>query len=233
MTVRCLTLTLALFAFVGTHLLMSHPLRAPLVARLGTGGFMGVYSLVSFATLGWAVFAFRAVPPESSLWESGEAAYIVATILMLIASILLVGSLIGNPALPQPRAEALADKPARGVFAITRHPMMWSITLWSVSHVLVSPRPAVIVLALAIAVLALGGSAGQDVKKRRIMGASWAGWMSRTNFVPFAGQIAGRMPWREAVPGAAALGGGVVLWLAATWVHPLAGAPVAGIWYWL
>ena len=228
-----LTLTIALAAFVGTHLLMSHLFRAPLAERLGAGGFMGAYSLVSFATLGWAVLAFRAVPPQMPIWAGGEAAYVVATILMLVASILLVGSLIGNPALPQWGADALADKPARGVFAITRHPMMWAFTLWSVSHVLVNPRPAVIVLAGGIALLAIGGSAGQDIKKRRVMGDSWAGWVSRTSFVPLAGQIAGQISWRSAVPGATALGGGVLLWLAATWAHPLAGAPVAGIWYWL
>ena len=45
-------------AFVGLHFMMSHPLRAGLVGRLGENGFLGVYSLVSFATLGWAIAAF-------------------------------------------------------------------------------------------------------------------------------------------------------------------------------
>ena len=42
----------AAIAFVGTHFLLSHPLRAPLVARVGEKGFLGLYSLVAFATLG-------------------------------------------------------------------------------------------------------------------------------------------------------------------------------------
>ena len=33
-------------AFVGTHFLMSHPLRSPMVSALGERGFAGVYSLV-------------------------------------------------------------------------------------------------------------------------------------------------------------------------------------------
>lgn len=38
-------LLIAATAFVGTHFLMSHPLRAPLVSRLGEKGFLGLYSL--------------------------------------------------------------------------------------------------------------------------------------------------------------------------------------------
>ena len=220
-----LQLTLALTAFVGTHLLMSHPLRAPMVSHLGAGTFQGVYSLVSLATLGWTVYAFREAPLGEPLWAVGNALNIVATVVMFIASVLLAGSVIGNPALPQPGAEKLAMQAPSGVFAITRHPMMWSFALWSLAHVLVSPRPAVFILSGGIAFLALGGAAGQDVKKARLMGDSWKKWTSRTSFVPYArGWV-----W----PGRTALIGGTLLWLLATWAHPLAGAPTAGIWIWL
>ena len=53
------SLALATLAFVGTHLAMSHPLRPALVARLGERGFLGAYSLISFVTLGWMIFAWR------------------------------------------------------------------------------------------------------------------------------------------------------------------------------
>lgn len=212
----------ALAAFVGTHFLMSHPLRAPMAGALGTNGFQIAYSLVSFATLGWAVWAFRETPIGMPLWVVGDELNIAATAIMFIASILLVGSFIGNPALPQPGASKLAAQPARGVFAITRHPMMWSFALWSLAHVLVSPRPPVIVLTGFIALLALGGAAGQDIKKAKLMGESWQGWVSRTSFMP-------KLAW----PGRTAMIGGTLLWLAASWAHPLAGAPTAGLWLWL
>ena len=48
-------LTLASATFVGTHFLMSHPLRAPLIARLGEKGFAGIYSLVALITFGWMI----------------------------------------------------------------------------------------------------------------------------------------------------------------------------------
>ena len=224
-------LILALAAFVGTHFLMSHPLRAVMAAPLGAGGFQGVYSLVSLATLGWAVYAFRKAPLGLPLWEAGDGLNALATAIMFLASVLLAGSFVGNPALPQPGAVRLAMQPPRGVFSITRHPMMWSFALWSLAHVVVSPRPAVIVLAGAIALLAIGGSAGQDIKKARLMGDSWQGWVSRTAFMPFAGQLSGRIPW--VWPGRIALVGGTALWLVATFLHPLAGAPTAGLWIWL
>jgi uncharacterized membrane protein len=215
-------LTIALIAFVGTHFLMSHPLRAAMVARLGVGAFQGVYSLVSLATLGWAAFAFREAPLGNSLWSAGDGLNALATGIMFVASVLLAGSFVGNPALPQPGAAILSAQPARGVFAITRHPMMWSFALWSLAHVLVSPRPAVLILSGFIAFLALGGAAGQDVKKAKLMGDSWQSWVSRTSFV-----------LKPAWPGRTALIGGTLIWLAATWVHPLAGAPTAGLWLWL
>ncbi len=227
-------LIVALTAFVGTHFLLSHPLRDPLAARLGAVGFQAFYSVVAFATLGWVAVAFRAAPYGEPLWPVGDSLWAVSTTLMLAASILLLGSLVRNPALPAPGADRLTSQPARGVYAITRHPMLWSFALWAISHALISPRPAVLILCTFMGVLALAGAAGQDVKKERLMGNGWRDWASRTSFWPFGGQISGRISWGAAAPGMHALGGGLVVWLLATWLHPMAGAGVsAGIWRWL
>lgn len=213
-------------AFVGTHFALSHPLRARLVERLGAAGFQIVYSLVAFATLGWMIMAFRAVPPTAPLWQGfASGPWIIATLLMLLASVLLVGSFIGNPAMPAPGAAALAAKGPHGVFHVTRHPMMWSFALWSVSHVLVSPTPRVIVLSIAVAVLALVGSHMQDRKKEVLMGAAWQGWEARTSYWPRLGALgkAGLVPWI----------GGIALWLGASWAHGWLIAIPAGVWRWL
>lgn len=227
-------LILALLAFVGTHFLLSHPLRAPLAARLGATGFQLVYSLIAFATLGWAVLAFSGAPLGEPYWVAGDGLWALSTVIMLFASILLLGSFVRNPALPMPGASAAARAPAKGVFAITRHPMMWSFALWSLAHVLVSPRPPVIALCAAVAILALVGAAAQDAKKVVLMGDAWRDWASRTSYLPFGGQLSGRIPWSAASPGMHALGGGLVIWALATWAHPLLGAGMpAGIWRWM
>ena len=220
----------AAFAFVGTHFLLSHPLRAPLVARIGAGGFMGVYSLVAFATIGWLALAFRAAPATPLWWPVGDGLWAVATVVMLVASILLMGSLLGNPALPTGGTPTVPSE-ARGVFAITRHPMMWSFALWSAAHLLVMPDAANSVLVGAIAVLALVGAALQDRKKEALQPGFWPAWEAKTSYWPFAAIASGRARLASFRPHDIA--GGLVIWLAATWAHlPLAGM-AAGIWRWL
>jgi uncharacterized membrane protein len=225
-------LALALAAFLGTHFLMSHPLRAPLVGAIGATGFQILYSLVALATFGWAILAFRAAPATQPLWIAPEWLWTVASIVMLLGSILLAGSFFGNPALPAPGAQALAARPPRGVFAITRHPMMWSFALWSLVHAAVAPNQATLLLTAAIAFLALAGSAGQDFKKGKLMGEAWGEWAARTSFVPLGNQIAGRASWASAWPGRTVFLLGVIIWLIASWLHPQFGLPLVGPWRW-
>lgn len=217
----------AAIAFVGTHFLLSHPLRAPLVARVGERGFLGLYSLVAAVTLGWLVLAYRAAPPGAPLWPVGDTLWAIATVVMLLASVLFMGSLVRNPALPDPSGRTRPVPEAAGVLAITRHPMMWSFALWGAAHILVFPDPSNVVLAGAIIVLALVGAYLQDRKKERLQPDFWPEWERRTSFVPFAsGRRIGKL-------GGHALGGGLVVWLIATWAHlPLAGR-AAGVWRWV
>ena len=221
----------ACIAFVGTHFLLSHPLRRPLVARVGERGFLGIYSLVAFATLGWIGWAYTHAPAEPLLWPAGDGVWAVGTAIMLVASVLLVGSLIGNPALPDPTGRAKPVPEARGVFAVTRHPMMWAFALWGVAHILVYPDPSNIAVAISIIVLALVGAAMQDRKKAALQPDFWPEWERRTSYWPFAAIAAGRARLGGFRPHDWA--GGVVIWLAATWAHiPFAGW-AAGVWRWI
>jgi len=218
-------------AFVGTHFLLSHPWRRGLVRAMGEPAFLGVYSVVAATTLLWIAWAYRATPAGAPAWNVGEGLWAVVTIVMLGASVLLAGSLVGNPALPDPTGRTRPPVEPQGVFAVTRHPMMWSFALWAVCHVLIYPVAKNMVVALAILVLALAGAAAQDRKKARLDPVGWPGWVTRTSYWPFASILTGRARLRS--PGLPALGGGVAVWLAATWAHiPLAGWP-AGVWRWI
>lgn len=212
--------------FVGSHFAMSHPLRAPLVAKMGANRFQLLYTVVSLATFYLMVRGFQQAPVSEAFWPAGDAIWAASTALMLVASILFAGSLIGNPALPVPEAAAkkIAVKEPGGVFRITRHPMMWSFVLWGVSHILVAPRIDTFILCGAMIVLALVGSRLQDGKKFIAMGDAWLHWQARTSFVPFGKGLA--------FPGWVALIGGVALWLAAQWAHMPLGVGAAGVFRW-
>ena len=218
-------------AFVGTHFILSHPLRRPLVARIGEGAFAGVYSLVAVATLAWLGWAFWTAPATAPFWPVGDLLWAVVTVAMLLAAVLLMGSLIGNPALPTGGGPAKAPGEAKGVFAITRHPMLWSFALWGACHIVVYPIAKNIVVAVAIIMLSLVGAVMQDRKKEQLQTTVWREWESRTSYWPFAAAISGRA--KLGGFGLHTIAGGVVVWLAATWAHiPLSGWP-AGVWRWL
>ena len=221
----------AAVAFVGSHFLLSHPLRKGLVRAMGEVGFQGVYSLVAVLTLGWLIVAYRKAPLTAPLWPVGNGLWVVVTAVMLIASILLMGSVIRNPALPTGGRPGSFPEAARGVFAVTRHPMMWSFALWGLCHVAVFPVAKNIIVAAAIILLALVGAALQDRKKERLQPDLWPAWVSKTSYLPFAAITAGRA--RLGGFGLPVLLGGLAIWLAATWAHiPLSGW-AAGIWRWL
>lgn len=205
-------------AFVGTHFLLSHPLRGPLVRALGTGPFQGIYSLVALVTFGAMIWFYRAIGREPPLWIAGDALWLLATVLMWLGAVLFVGSFVRNPALPGARGPRGSPT---GVFAITRHPMMWGFALWATVHLIVVATPKALVFDGAILLLALVGSAGQDLKKRKLMGERWHEWTAQTTFLPFSRGLAN--------PGLVALIGGTLLFFVATVAHPVP----AGFWRWI
>ena len=217
----------ASLAFVGTHFLMSHPLRQPMVSGLGERGFAGVYSLVSLITFGWMIWAYGPATADAPqpYWDAGRIGFGAATVLMWLGSVLFVGSLRRNPAFPSPGKPVTEIGEANGVFAITRHPMMWGFTLWAVTHAIVNPTPASLVLCAAIAFLALVGAAAQDAKKVKLLGPVWRDWQSRTSFIPYGRGL-------KSADGFALIMG-TIFWLGATWAHAALGGRPAGIWAFL
>jgi uncharacterized membrane protein len=211
-------LLLSCIAFVGTHFLLSHPLRRPLARAMGEKGFQGLYSLIALIAFGAMIYFYRRCGREPPLWNSSDAGWIAGTILMWLASILFVGSFFGNPALVGARGPRGGPT---GALAVTRHPMMWSFALWAAVHLMILAQPKSLVFDSTIIIMALGGAAAQDRKKAGQMGEDWHDWTAQTAFVPFTRGFA--------YPGTIAVIGGSLLFLAATWVHPIP----AGIWRWV
>jgi len=220
-----LTLTAASLLFVGSHFLMSHPLRALLVGRFGAKGFMAVYSVISLVTFAWMIIAFARAPKEDDFWPVGDGVWIVASVLTLVASVLFAGSFIRNACNLIGVSTALAAQTPSGVFKTTRHPEMWAFALWGVGHILVAPRIDNFIFSGSIVFLALVGSKAQEIKKLKLMGDQWVEWLSNTHFFirPAALLRAGIGPWVL----------GISIWIIATWAHHFWGVGGAGLFRWL
>jgi uncharacterized membrane protein len=217
-----LLLGLLVGLFVVSHELLSHPLRALLVARLGEKGFAILYSLVALASFGSAVQLWRQIPKEK-LWDTPAGAYLPVLIAMLIACMLFVGSVSA----PNPAMMPGVKGDPKGMQRITRHPMMWSFAIWAGVHILMTADPRTIVLAGGVGTLALVGSALQDGKKRS-QNPSYAAHMARTSHVPFLAIVTGRQPLSALWPGLVPVVGGLALWGLILWAHPmLIGVPAA------
>jgi len=75
---------------------------------------------------------------------------------------------------------------------ITRHPFLWGVALWALVHLIVNGDLASLILFGSLLVLALGGTAAIDAKRRRSFGEQWMQFAAVTSNVPFAAIVAGK-----------------------------------------
>jgi uncharacterized membrane protein len=114
---------LGLVLFLGAHSLrvFAEGWRSQLIGRLGEKTFKGIYAVVSllgFVLLCWGYDQARATP--TVLWVPPVATRHVAALLMLFASVLLVAAYV----------------PGNHLKTRMRHPMVLSVKVWALSHLL-------------------------------------------------------------------------------------------------
>lgn len=224
-----LQLILSCAVFLGLHLWVSGTtLRDRLVARLGEGAYLGLFSLASVAVLTWMLLAYggaRAGGVNPAWWGPTPLTLHLQLVLMWLAFLLVVpGIMTRNPgAVGQTGALADGD-PVRGVLRITRHPFLWGVGIWSAGHLLVNGDLISLILFGTMGVLALGGAASIDAKRRRTHGEAWTAFEARSSFVPFGAILSGRQVLKPGEFGVQALVA-TAIYLAALMAHPL----IAGV----
>ena len=168
-------------------------LRDALIARLGAGPYRAAFVLGSLAGLAWMIYAYRHAPTVV-LWGLLLGLRPVAEALVFIAFLFVVIGL-ATPSPTRVGMEAkLAQGPeiARGMVRITRHPFLWGVALWALVHLVVNGDLASLLLFGSLFVLALGGTASIDAKRRRNFGEHWMQFARVTSNIPFAAIAGGR-----------------------------------------
>ncbi|MBV8593050.1 MAG: NnrU family protein [Caulobacteraceae bacterium] len=211
-------------AFLLLHLLVSGTrLRDAIVGAVGTGAYMGLFSLASVGLLAWLIFAYggaRFDPANTALWGVTPATRWIQIILQLGAFLLIVPGL----ATPNPTSvgqEGVLDRPdgVRGILRVTRHPFLWGVALWAVGHLMVHGAVASIILFGALLALALFGTASIDAKRRRTWGDRWDAFAARTSSLPFAAIASGRQTLRIQEIGWWRIALAIAVWAALLFAH--------------
>ena len=126
-------LILGLVLFLGAHStrIFAENWRQATLERLGEKGYKGVYTLVSLLGFGLMMFGFDQVRWDSPvLWSPPVWAKHGAALLMLVSLVLL----------------ACAYAPRNAIKAKLHHPMVLSVKVWALAHLLSNPRLADVVL---------------------------------------------------------------------------------------
>ncbi len=190
-TVGALAAAMAAF-LLGHFALARRVTRDAIVARIGEVGFTVGYSLIAIVTFLWAIAAYNAAPVVP-IWTPPVGLQHLSLLIMLLAFIFLVaGYLTPNPMAVGLDSRPMVEKPASGIQAITRHPVMWAVALWGISHLLANGTAADIIFFGGLTALALLGALHIDIKRARRFGDLWPGYAAQTSYVPFAAIIAGR-----------------------------------------
>ena len=223
-----LSLVIAGVAFCGSHILLSSTrLRGSLRDQLGERGFLAVYSLTSLVIFAWFVAAYAGAP-TIVLWPRRQWTALVPVSVMPFASILLgAGYSTRNPTAVGMERSARADDPAPGILSVTRHPVMWAIGLWAVSHLIANGDLSSLLFFGSLAGLALGGTVLIDRKKQLALGSNWPRLAQVTSNLPFAALFARRtkLRWREI--GILRIAAGLLLYAVLYLAHPIiTGLPV-------
>jgi uncharacterized membrane protein len=217
----CVYFLLIHFGVSGTRL------RDALTRRLGEGPYRGVFSLASLVGLAWMIYAYRRaplIPTWGVLSGFRPAAYVLVFIAFLLA---VIGVLTPSPT--RVGMESRLDPGmARGMVRITRHPFLWGVGLWAATHLVANGDVASLVLFGTLLVLAIGGTASIDAKRRRKFPEQWQKFAQATSSLPFAaiGRGSNRLAPALAEIGAWRILAALVLYAVAFYLHGRAGPPL-------
>lgn len=180
----------ALIFVLGHFILSAGPLRRPLAGRMGEVGFQLAYSVVA----GWGLYLMVVgfgEAPYVELWPRLPwTAHVPLAVMPLCVALWVFGFSTPNPT--SAGQAAVAERPVRGVVAITRHPALWGFALWGLAHLPPNGDLASLIFFGGFVLLALGGMWHIDRRRAARLGETWAAFAGQTSALPFAALLGGR-----------------------------------------
>jgi uncharacterized membrane protein len=174
--------------FAGSHMLLSSVrLRPLLVERLGERRYAGVFSLVAlgfFVPLAWTYFANKHYGDWLWTLPAGPVFLWTVYVLMGVAFVLMVASFTQ----PNPSMMGAGPGEARGVFRITRHPLLMGIALFAFLHLLRNANTADAAFFGGLLAFSVVGSLHQDARKLATEVPGYREFHEATVLVPFTGE---------------------------------------------
>jgi uncharacterized membrane protein len=173
--------------FVALHSIPATPgVRKRLVARLGHGVYIGLYSAVSLLALSWLFYAAFALD-YVELWPTaawqGWITFMAAPVGLFFV---VAGLLSRNPFSTTARRDG---GKAGAIVAVTRHPVLWGFVIWSMGHIPPNGDLRSLVLFGGFAVFAGGSMMMIEKRSRKRFATEWRRRTQATSFVPCAALI--------------------------------------------
>lgn len=175
-------------AFAASHMgLSSLRLRPRLVELLGARGFQAVYSVISlaiFVPLMALYFDNQHAGPH--LWYLGGSSGVRGVMYALMAVALAL--VVGGATSPSPASLIPGKAEVKGLFRITRHPLLMGLAIFGASHLLAANvNLAELAFFGGFVAFTLVGCWHQDQRKLATLGEEFRGFYDATPFLPFTG----------------------------------------------
>jgi uncharacterized membrane protein len=186
-------MTAALTAFFASHIVPAQPaVRRFFVERLGQKTYTALYSAVSLVILSWLIVAAGRAP-QVRLWDFEPWQLWVPNIVMPLACLLIAfGAAAPSPFSIAGRDGSSFDPEQPGIAGVTRHPLLWAITLWAAAHIVPNGDLAHVMPFGLFAAFGIAGMFMLDARNRREWGKDlWRRRAARTSIIPFAAVAAG------------------------------------------
>ncbi len=203
--------------FLVTHVgLSSERMRPHLIARLGTRGFLGVYSVVALAIFVPLVRIYATHKHAGDfLWYGSAYSWMRPPVylVMALAMTLVIGSFLN----PSPASLAPGTGKIRGVLRITRHPLFMGVAIFGLLHLCVARvHSADLVFFAGMPVVGLLGCWHQDLRNLASNNPEFRSFHAETSFLPF-----GRGGLRGLLDRPIVLAAGLVATLLVRIFHPV------------